>query len=601
MSSKDLPELSVIDIAKNMRPTLSTGDCVICASSNVRLVECYHSKCTDVNGKKNTACVSCTERYIQEQCARDPHCMFDRNHKFEQKFLNQNLSVAWIKGTLVKKRAEHLSQDQAAELHKLQHVARVYKELMQIYDPERQRPCEEVAQDLKDAVRTVYHTETTLVMEQYKKRKLESEFDAIRNKKKRCGSDILARAKIKALDQDKGSAMVERKMKNELMEIDRRLEKFRSESTAFDPRRAEEPQRAEEPVKKKVEPERLLCSCPANSCNGFAMIQKTKRTGLAQCMMCETLVCIACHKVSTESHECDPDDLKSIRLIKETTKNCPWEGCGAAISKISGCHQMFCTKCKRGFYWDTLRKVMPGDAFHNPHHAEHVGANRLNIGGYDSDPEPEGECCLARPMSWGRQLDRNIRTEMEINGRKFTREDIRQILVNVNHANAEFHARGHNYFKMDFSTDFEHANVKHVAGHTDHDEWISELGRVDNRQKFSRDVYSNVTTLVHATWDAFRDIRRLAMALAPGPHGNFDRTVKERLEELDRLRITQNTELVKVSKEHNDRNYPNFDKKFRLCDMKHKVEKKIDEEAHGIVPRAPKGPKGSNESYDLFG
>ena len=572
MSSSSKRELSVFEIAKSMKPALVKGSCGICCRDNVPMLKCHQSGCRD-------ACVSCHQTYIETNAAQFPHCMFDRNHRFEWKFLNQNFPRQWIKGPLAQKRAEQLAQDQAVKLPMLQEIASTYRDLVKIYDPECQRPCEDVFRDLKDSMKEVYEMEVALKKAKNKRRSYEEEFDAIIHRRRKYGQDLLASSE-QISQMEKQLAFHEReamkKLKGEIAELEF---KAWNKTLILDVE-------AEEPVF------HVLCNCPADRCNGYAMIQN--QSGFAECKMCDSLVCVKCQKLVTVSdHTCNPDDLESIQLIRQTTKNCPWEGCGAAITKTEGCHQMFCTKCKGGFHWDTLRKVMPGESFHNPHHSAYIAANMNN----DSDPELEGGGGPVRPMRWGRVLDFHIRnnTSIEINKRQLCKSGIQTILWNVNRIYAGFHgatARKTKYFKLDLHAEFKLVNVRKVAGDISEEQWNRELVKIDNHRKFNNDIHSNVMTLVYETWTTYRDFRRLALAIAPGEtRDHFDSVVRERLEQLDNSRIRINEELVRVSNEHNGRNYPNFDQMFYLMDMNHRNEMKIAKEAEGIEPRSKKVKK----------
>ena len=93
----------------------------------------------------------------------------------------------------------------------------------------------------------------------------------------------------------------------------------------------------EEMEKKKRE---FIRACPMNNCNGFLSSQW-------KCGVCEVYVCKECFEVigkdKDAEHTCDPNTLASAKLLKKETKPCP--SCSAAIYKISGCDQMWCTQC----------------------------------------------------------------------------------------------------------------------------------------------------------------------------------------------------------------------------------------------------------------
>ena len=125
----------------------------------------------------------------------------------------------------------------------------------------------------------------------------------------------------------------------------------------------------EEMEKKKKE---FVRACPVNGCTGFLSSQW-------KCGVCETWTCKDCMEVigkdKEAEHVCNPDVLASAQLLKKETKPCP--SCSAAIYKISGCDQMWCTQCKVAFSWKTGLKV--SGTIHNPHYYQWQRQNGGNV------------------------------------------------------------------------------------------------------------------------------------------------------------------------------------------------------------------------------
>lgn len=71
------------------------------------------------------------------------------------------------------------------------------------------------------------------------------------------------------------------------------------------------------------------------------------------CGICSAVFCTKCMVLKNENHECNPDDVSSLELIKKDSKNCP--KCNSLIQRISGCPDMFCTSCYTTFNWNTLK------------------------------------------------------------------------------------------------------------------------------------------------------------------------------------------------------------------------------------------------------
>jgi len=113
----------------------------------------------------------------------------------------------------------------------------------------------------------------------------------------------------------------------------------------------------EQMEKKKKE---FIRACPVNDCAGFLSSQW-------KCGVCEIWVCKDCMEVKGKEkdteHVCDENVLASAQLLKKETKPCP--SCSAAIFKISGCDQMWCTQCQVAFSWRTGLKMT--GTIHNPH------------------------------------------------------------------------------------------------------------------------------------------------------------------------------------------------------------------------------------------
>lgn len=114
--------------------------------------------------------------------------------------------------------------------------------------------------------------------------------------------------------------------------------------------------------------------CPMDNCKGF-LSDKWK------CGICDTKICSKCNEPNEENHECDPNNVETVKLLAKDTKPCPT--CGTMIFKISGCSQMWCPDCHTAFCWRT-GNIETG-VIHNPHFYEfqmrtgHRGRNHGDI------------------------------------------------------------------------------------------------------------------------------------------------------------------------------------------------------------------------------
>ncbi len=90
--------------------------------------------------------------------------------------------------------------------------------------------------------------------------------------------------------------------------------------------------------------------CPAKDCRGILAHDW-------KCGLCQTQVCEDCREIQSASaiHECDPEVVKSVKLMVADSRPCP--SCGVGIQRTEGCSHMFCTSCKTGFDWNTMKKI----------------------------------------------------------------------------------------------------------------------------------------------------------------------------------------------------------------------------------------------------
>jgi hypothetical protein len=136
----------------------------------------------------------------------------------------------------------------------------------------------------------------------------------------------------------------------------------------------------------------FIKACPVEKCHGFLGVDFV-------CALCGGKVCDGCHEIlvgSAERHSCDPVTVASVKAIVAESRPCPQ--CGAAISKVDGCDQMWCTQCHTTFSWRTGAKEE--GTTHNPHYYEWMRRSGLVIprapGGGGG-----GGCAPSRFPSWG--------------------------------------------------------------------------------------------------------------------------------------------------------------------------------------------------------
>lgn len=108
--------------------------------------------------------------------------------------------------------------------------------------------------------------------------------------------------------------------------------------------------------------------CPGDGCRGFL-------DTAWKCGLCEKSFCKDCHEEFLVGHECNPDTVESVKLMKSESKPCP--SCFTSISKIDGCDQMFCTMCNTAFSWRS-GSIVTG-RIHNPHYYDYMRRRDITI------------------------------------------------------------------------------------------------------------------------------------------------------------------------------------------------------------------------------
>lgn len=122
-------------------------------------------------------------------------------------------------------------------------------------------------------------------------------------------------------------------------------------------------------------------ACPKEYCRGFISQNNNK------CGLCNIIICKDCHEmISTMEivHECVPETKASVEILKTDSKPCP--KCASYIHKISGCDQMWCTRCKTAFSWNS--GIIDDHIVHNPHYFEWMRTRQDE----DDDNNPLERC-----------------------------------------------------------------------------------------------------------------------------------------------------------------------------------------------------------------
>ena len=102
------------------------------------------------------------------------------------------------------------------------------------------------------------------------------------------------------------------------------------------------------------------------------------------CSLCTGSFCKSCEQPVHTGTDCDAMIKATMEEIAQTTQPCP--KCSTPISKINGCHQMWCpvAECRTFFDWKTGRELKNLKFRHNPHYLDFAAQQRE-----DAQTQPE--------------------------------------------------------------------------------------------------------------------------------------------------------------------------------------------------------------------
>lgn len=224
--------------------------------------------------------------------------------------------------------------------------------------------------------------------------------------------------------------------------------------------------------------------CPVDNCRGFLKNDWV-------CGICTTKICKNCNEPENENHECDPNDVETMKLLKKDSKPCP--SCGTLITKIDGCDQMWCTKkdCHTPFSWRTGRKV--NGPIHNPHYIQFRMENNT------LPRDPRDELCGGMP---------NFYTVFEIMRRHFNnfevhRKKIQEMIYLVR--NIQHHEINQIMIKnAQLST--TNLRVKFMLNEIDEKEFKTKIQQKEKRREKNNELLDILTMFVHTGTDILRNI-----------------------------------------------------------------------------------------------
>jgi hypothetical protein len=224
-------------------------------------------------------------------------------------------------------------------------------------------------------------------------------------------------------------------------------------------------------------------ACPQTDCNGFL-----SKKGV--CGICKIHVCSKCNvakgttKDEIAAHECNEEDIESVKAILKETKPCP--RCGTRIHKIDGCDQMWCIYCQdkygEGTTFSWLTGKIERGRIHNPHYIEHMqkrGGNLREVGDVHCGGMPE-IWRFDRKLTWAPfgsykgSIPRAVRVRAMDVLRRVT--EINQYVVNP----LRVILREQNVHRM--------TQIKHIVGEISDKKFRAAISKTEKKREKDREV-----------------------------------------------------------------------------------------------------------------
>lgn len=303
--------------------------CNICVDDYKELIQC---RFCDFE-----VCKICTTKYLVESI-NEPHCMNCKKN-WDREFLIKSISLSWYDGKYKPSRKQVLFDREKSLFTETLPYAKLYKKL--------------------DKLTKEYNIVSKNVnVVQLEKQKLLLDFrtEVDKKEKKSIRENIIKKneeySKIRKMRMD---------IDNEIYLTRRRIQNIGNPMN----------NNIGGGSKTEVVQQKYYGKCFDEKCIG--LLSKS-----GKCITCEKITCTKCLEKIEENHECNPDTLETVKVIKQDTKACP--KCFIPIHKVSGCYQMWCTNCHTTFHYNTGEILQ--ETIHNPHYIEWLNSNRnRNRGG----------------------------------------------------------------------------------------------------------------------------------------------------------------------------------------------------------------------------
>ena len=230
-------------------------------------------------------------------------------------------------------------------------------------------------------------------------------------------------------------------------------------------------------VKQKQERREFFMACPSHGCRG-------KLSTAYKCGMCEHFFCPDCHKDKgldrDDDHQCQQDDLDTVRLLRDNTRPCPQ--CHMGIYKTQGCDQMWCVQCHTCFSWNS-GKILHG-VVHNPHFYEY----QRRMGNGVAPRVPGDIPCGGMPtITAMRHRDRRLTSDVHS---RWLLDLHRYIIEMTDTTMPSVHRKFNNREAMQ-----REYGIKYLRGQITREKWIDALYKVARQEEKYRRYYQVLETL----------------------------------------------------------------------------------------------------------
>ena len=226
------------------------------------------------------------------------------------------------------------------------------------------------------------------------------------------------------------------------------------------------------PCKKEqgAEKPQIICPCPANECRGFIM-----KNSKYSCGVCDSKICEDCHVLLfDDEHECNKNDIESVKLIMKECKPCP--GCGVPSRKTEGCSQVWCISCHKAWNWNN--GMIETGRIHATDYLTYLRRTNQHVPRFDV---PYPQC---RHVSV--QDSMNIAKQNIVNADSVLTKDIRSYLVKRYQVMAEYERHVNDVLVPVSNIDLR---IQYMQGEINEAKWKQLLHKRDKDFTFKMEIH----------------------------------------------------------------------------------------------------------------